>query len=290
MERHLGDFNQPILLFGGAYSNLQATLALRKIAEDSGIPPERVICTGDLTAYCAEPRETVDLIREWGIHSIKGNVEAQLATGADDCGCNFSPDSSCDRLSQHWFEFAKQETTADQREWFRNLPEHLRFELNGLSCLVVHGSFNEMSRFIFRSTPWGVKAAELDAGKASVIIGGHSGLPFSQVEDGRLWCNAGVIGIPANDGTSRGWYTILEPIGGEGLRFSNLSFSYDHEKAATLIKEKPLPAEYGDALMTGLWHSCDILPDEETQAQGLQLAEQSVELFHEANIIPRFKS
>ncbi|WP_411827848.1 metallophosphoesterase family protein [Luteolibacter sp. AS25] len=280
MSRHrLGNFSEPVLLFGGAYGNLQSTIALRRIAEDASIPPDRVICTGDLTAYCAEPWETVELIRGWGIHCISGNVETQLATKENDCGCNFAPDTSCDRLSQHWFKFTDQEITDDQRKWFQGLPGHLLFNLNGFSCAVVHGSFREANRFIFESTPWGEKAAELETAEASVMICGHSGLPFCQTTDGKLWCNAGVIGMPANDGTPRAWYAILEPLGKDGLRCTLHPFDYDHETASDRMWEKSLPAEYRNSLVSGLWHSCDILPGEETLGQGRALAGSAVELF-----------
>ncbi|HKL26714.1 MAG TPA: metallophosphoesterase family protein, partial [Desulfuromonadales bacterium] len=63
----LGCLNGPVLIFGGPYSNLAATQAMRAKAEELEIPPERTICTGDVVAYCAEPRETVDLIRDWGV-------------------------------------------------------------------------------------------------------------------------------------------------------------------------------------------------------------------------------
>ena len=48
----------PILVFGGPYSNLRATQAMRARAEELGIPPSSTICTGDVVAYCAEPEET----------------------------------------------------------------------------------------------------------------------------------------------------------------------------------------------------------------------------------------
>src|SRR3546814_2069829 len=41
-----------------------------------------------------------------------------------------------------------------------------------------------------------------------------SGLPFTELVDGRLWHNAGAIGLPANDGTPRVWYSILGPAPG----------------------------------------------------------------------------
>ena len=78
-----------ILVFGGVYSNLQALEALQKVAEKEGISPDNIICTGDIVGYCAQPSECLDAIEKWGIHAIQGNVEENLLSGNDDCGCNF---------------------------------------------------------------------------------------------------------------------------------------------------------------------------------------------------------
>lgn len=44
----------------------------------------RIIFTGDASAYCAHPEECVQLIKEWDILSIAGNIEIQLAKRLDD--------------------------------------------------------------------------------------------------------------------------------------------------------------------------------------------------------------
>ncbi|MFT6791450.1 MAG: hypothetical protein ACJA04_000652 [Cellvibrionaceae bacterium] len=54
-----------LLVFGGTYSNLQAVTALKDRAEILGIKPDHIICTGDIVAYCGQPAETVDFIRQW---------------------------------------------------------------------------------------------------------------------------------------------------------------------------------------------------------------------------------
>ena len=43
------DMSKPLLVFGGPYSNLEATQAMRQRAEALSIPPGNVICTGDAT-------------------------------------------------------------------------------------------------------------------------------------------------------------------------------------------------------------------------------------------------
>ena len=101
-KRDLEQLNGPVLLFGGPYSNLAATEAMQAEAQRLQIPSERIICTGDIIAYCAEPVETLELIRRWGIHVVQGNCEQSLGAGAPDCGCGFDSDSSCISHCDSW--------------------------------------------------------------------------------------------------------------------------------------------------------------------------------------------
>ncbi len=92
----LGVLDEPLLLFGGPYSNLQAVEALAAFAAARGVFGGQMICTGDIVAYCGAPSESVAAIRALGCAVVAGNCELQLASGAEDCGCGFAPGSSCD--------------------------------------------------------------------------------------------------------------------------------------------------------------------------------------------------
>jgi hypothetical protein len=46
----------PLLVFGGPYSNLEATAAILAEACRRAIPSGNILCTGDLAAYCADRR------------------------------------------------------------------------------------------------------------------------------------------------------------------------------------------------------------------------------------------
>jgi len=261
--KNLGELNGDLLVFGGVYSNLQALEALKAEADKRNIPSSHIICTGDIAGYCAQPEECLQLIRKWGIHCIAGNVELNLREEADDCGCNFDEGGRCDLFSRQWYPYVQQKVSPDSLEWIKKLPEFLRFSFFGKKVAVVHGSFFNTSEFIFRSTPWEVKAANFEALEADIILAGHCGLPFAEEQGGRLWLNAGVIGMPANDGTSRVWYAQLSR---ENHTFE--AMDYDFRQAHRLMKERPLPASYAQTLLTGIWDNCEILPAEETALQG----------------------
>jgi predicted phosphodiesterase len=260
----------PAIVFGGPYGNLEATRALLDEAARLGIPPARIVCTGDVVAYAADPAATVDLVRAAGIHVVMGNCEESLALDADDCGCGYVPGSACDRLAAAWFAHADRELGAATRLWMAQLPRRLDLMIAGARLAVVHGGIERINRFIFASTAPAIKAEELARADADGVIAGHCGLPFTQVVAGRLWHNAGAIGMPANDGTPRVWFSLLTPRD-DGIAIEHRALDYDHRSAATSIRRAGLPEEYEVALATGLWPSCDVLPFKEIRERGVPL-------------------
>jgi hypothetical protein len=107
------------------------------------------------------------------------------------------------------------------------------------------------------------------------VIGGHSGLPFSEIVEGRLWHNAGVVGLPANDGTPRVWYAVLRP-GPDSIEVEHRPLAYDHAAAAAAIRAADLPAAYADTLEDGLWPADDVMPEVHRRARGTSLSPKHV--------------
>ena len=268
--RDLGPLDGPVLVFGGPYSNLEATEAVLAEGARLGIPPERTICTGDVVAYCADPQATVEAVRSAGVHVVMGNVEEALAAGAEDCDCGFAEGSACAQLSTQWYAFARAALDAEAKGWLARLPRGLRFTLGDRRLRVVHGAPSRINRFVFASAAASVFAAEVDASGCDGVIGGHSGLPFTRVAGGHLWHNPGAAGMPANDGTPRVWYGVLRPVAG-GLTVESRALAYDHRHAAAKMRERRLPEGYAAALETGLWPSLDVLPPAERARRGVPL-------------------
>lgn len=259
----------PLLVFGGPYSNLQATAALITEAERLGIPPDRVICTGDVVAYCADPEETSRRIAEWGCHVIQGNCEQQLAEGAQDCACNFEDGSACAALAKGWYPFALARVSSEMRAWMGGLPETLQFKFAGLTFRVVHGGVSLVNRWVFASDA-AVLAEECQVASSDVIIAGHAGLPFITRSGHQTWFNPGVVGMPANDGTPDVWYGLIT-LGRDGVTLSTHRLAYDHRTASATMRRFGYANGYARALVTGLWPSLDILPEAERGMTGKRL-------------------
>lgn len=261
----------PVLVFGGPYSNLEATQAVLATAKARGIPPRRIVCTGDIVAYGADAQATLAAVRASGIWAVLGNCEESLGGGAGDCGCGYAEGSACDRMAADWYAHAERSLDGDARHWMATLPRRLDIEIAERRLAVIHGSVRQINRFIFASTPAAVKREELAAAECDGVIAGHCGIPFTEIIDGRLWHNSGAVGMPANDGTPHVWFSILTP-GADGIVIEHHALAYDHRAAAAKMRAAQLPEGYAAALEGGLWPSCDVLPAAELGARGMPLA------------------
>ncbi|MDC0737048.1 metallophosphoesterase family protein [Cognatishimia sp. SS12] len=256
----LGVLDGPLLLFGGPYSNLQATKALLSVAQERGIAPTQMICTGDLVAYCADGAATVALLRDHGCAILAGNCEKQLAAGALDCGCGFDSGTTCDLLSAGWYAHANDTIDAGQRDWMADLPDLITFSHAGRRYAVVHGGATDISRFVWPTSPDAVFAEEFAAitqhvGAVDAVIAGHSGLAFERVSSKGLWLNAGAIGMPANNGDTATRYMLLQ-----GGQVEICALKYDYDAAARAMEAAGLRQGYHSALRTGYWPSEEVLP------------------------------
>lgn len=267
----LGPIDAPLLVFGGPYGNLEAMAALIAASARLDIPGTRAICTGDVVAYGADPQAVVDLVRSWGCAVVMGNCEEALALDAADCGCGFTEGSACAALSAQWFSATGRDIDAEARRWMGALPRRVDCTLAGRRLAAIHGSVSQINQFIFASTAAAEKARQLDLAGADGVLAGHCGVPFTQIVDGRLWHNSGALGMPANDGTARVWFSVLTP-GADAIVVSHHAVEYDHRAAAAKMRARGYPLEYADALGSGLWPSCDILPAQERGVRGQPLA------------------
>ncbi|MFU8777034.1 MAG: metallophosphoesterase family protein [Roseovarius sp.] len=255
----LGQMDEPLVIFGGPYSNLQAMQALLARAKALGIAPERMICTGDVVAYCAQPVETVALIRAAGCLVLAGNCERQLAQNAMDCGCGFDAGTQCDLLSAGWYGHADRLVGAEARDWMGGLPDLILFTHAGRRAAVIHGGVSDVSRFVWPISDITVFQEEISyiqevAGHIDMIFAGHCGLMFQRQIGAVDWINAGAIGMPPHDGRVETGFAVLDG----NVTFHRLA--YDHITAQAEMRAAGLVQGYDATLLSGYWPSEDVLP------------------------------
>ncbi|MEQ9041494.1 MAG: metallophosphoesterase [Silicimonas sp.] len=258
LYRDFGRMDGPVVLFGGAYSNYQATEALFEAAGDL-----QAVSTGDLVAYCANPVETVARFAEHEpCVGIAGNCERQVVDGAEDCGCGFEDGTACDFLSRGWYGYLRETLTDDAVRTLAALPEIGSFIHKEKRYAVIHGGATAINRFVWPSSSEAVFEREIAATEAILgpidgLVAGHCGIAFQRMIGRHHWINPGAIGLPPHDGRPETRYGVLD--GGE-VTFHRLR--YDHAAARTRMEEVGLTQGYQIALETSLWPSEDVLPPE----------------------------
>ena len=259
-----------LLCFGGVYSNLEALQELKKWADNNGFDPSQIVCTGDVVGYCSQPQECIDLVKDWGVHCIAGNVEVQLRNGDEDCGCNFNEDSSCDLNSRNWYPFAKKQVNQAALNWMNTLPLNLTIDFGGSKWGIVHGSQQEIAKFVYPSSSMECKKPSYENLQVDHILAGHCGIPFFDKNDQGLWINSGAIGMPANDGTQRVWFCVISEEDGNFITQFH-SLEYDFKSTQRKMTANSLPVAYVQTLETGLWDSTEVLDDVQTKKTGVRI-------------------
>ena len=266
-----------MLVFGGVCGNAQALRAVFRAAERAGIAPANRICTGDLAAYCADGDAVCSEVRKKMADGVvvRGNCERAIAGDDDECGCGFAEGGVCDSLSASWFAHAKQTISAQNKEWFKTLPEKALVEFGGRALAVTHAAAESDNEFIFASTSEQRKAQEIDKLGADGVIAGHCGIPFTQIINNKLWHNSGALGMPANDGTPRAWFSVLHRVT-DGINIEHHPLHYAYNGARHAMQKAKMQPHYQQTLRNGIWPANDILPPREKSQQGVKLQPPSV--------------
>jgi len=247
-----------VAFFGGIYSN---HIALRAAIEDAHRRGcEKMYCLGDLGAFGPNPDKVFPLLMDANVVTMRGNYDDSIGNNLPDCQCGYTDpaDNYYARLS---YQYTYRKTSGRLRSWLAALPREIRFDIGGKRVLCCHGSPRKMNEFLWESaTPTHLLEKFCDDFSADIIVATHTGLPWMRaLSGGRRFINCGVLGRPANDGTTEVGYVVLDA---DAPRYVRLA--YDHEELAAEMEAEELPPPFVETIRTGWWTTClEILPAKE---------------------------
>lgn len=252
-----------IALFSDIHANLPALEAC--LADMEQRQPDQIFCLGDLVGYNIWPNEVVREIRRRGIPTIAGNYDFGIGRTSDDCGCAYKTDEEKANGAVS-ISYTNQIVEAAERQYLRELPKHIRIELEmqehaSISLLLVHGSPRKINEYLFEDREEKSLLRILEGANADILCFGHTHKPYHRVLNSgtdaephfRHAINIGSVGKP-KDGDPRGGYVLLELDEHSNLSQANsirvtfVRFEYDVEKAARAVEDSPLPDAYAVAL------------------------------------------
>ena len=226
------------------HANLPALEASFERIDQLGI--ERVYCGGDLVGYGPHPNEVCALIEERAIRTIYGNYDYAIGRGLEDCGCAYPTQHERD-LGQQSVDWTLAHTDQHAKDFMRQLPFDLSFEVGSSSVHLVHGSPRNVNEYLFEEKPASLYERLARSEEADTLVFGHTHKPWIREHGGVLFVNCGSVGKP-KDGDARAAFAVLQP----GDRHPEVTIervAYDAEAVAREVAAAGLPEEYADKLV-----------------------------------------
>jgi len=227
------------------HANLPALEAVLELIDGEGV--DRLYCGGDLVGYGPHPNEVCALVDERGIPTIYGNYDYAIARDLEDCGCAYvnRHDREVGQLSVDW---TLAHTNQRSKDFMRELPFDLRFELSSKRVRLVHGSPRKVNEYLFEDKP--ARTFERIAAQADcdILVFGHTHKPWVHQYGDVLLVNCGSVGKP-KDGDPRAAFALLTVKDGNvGVTIPRVR--YPAVRVADEVRAAGLPAELADKLVS----------------------------------------
>jgi putative phosphoesterase len=225
------------------HANLQALeAALARIEE---LEIERIYCGGDLVGYGPHPNEVCALLSERRVPTIYGNYDYAIARDLEDCGC-FYPTPRDRELGEQSIAWTLAHTGQQSKDFMRELPFDLRFELGRKRVRLVHGSPRKVNEYLLEERAASTFERIAAIADCDVLAFGHTHKPWIREHADVLFVNCGSVGKP-KDGDPRASFAVLEPASGQ-VRVTIERVDYDADTVATEMRHVGLPDELADKL------------------------------------------
>jgi len=235
---------RPVAVITDIHANLPALEAALARVDQLGI--ERIYCGGDLVGYGPHPDEVCALVAERQIPTIHGNYDYAIARDLEDCGCAYITPHDRE-LGQRSVEWTLVHTGRAAKDFMRELPFDLRFDVGDVPVHLVHGSPRKVNEYLFEDKPARLYERLAAAEDAKALVFGHTHKPWVHDFGGVRFVNCGSVGKP-KDGDPRGAFAILRHAG-DTVDVTIERVAYDAGAVAAEVREAGLPPEFADKLV-----------------------------------------
>ena len=220
------------------HSNYDALQAVLSAMGDH----DALVCLGDLVGYGAQPNEVVSEIRSLRPKAIvMGNHDHAISTG-DTSG-----------FVQHAVqavEWTRKNISPENLSYVASLRAKATCTIDGTKIALAHGSPRDpLNEYVYPDTAEFILRSLVEESGGTILLLGHSHVPFVRKFDSMLLGNPGGVGQP-RDGDARASYAILEPFAEPEFHIHRVV--YDIDAAASKIIAAGLPKLLADRLHSGV--------------------------------------
>jgi putative phosphoesterase len=203
---------------------------------------DALVCLGDLVGYGAQPHEVVSEIRSLRPKAIvMGNHDYAISTGDT---------SGFVRHAVQAVEWTRKNISPENLSYVASLRAKATCTIDGTKIALVHGSPRDpLNEYVYPDTAEFILRSLVEDSGGTILLLGHTHVPFVRKFDSILLGNPGGVGQP-RDGDARASYAILEPFAEPEFQIHRIV--YDVDAAARRIIAAGLPKLLADRLHLGV--------------------------------------
>jgi len=195
-----------------------------------------IVFLGDLVINGPTPLEVFQELRKLEpICWVKGNTDDWFAEISDE----WSPSTEQEEKIYKNYIYTRKHLSKKSIDFLLKRPEKCFFETAGVTILAVHGSPRSISEGIGKNITYDELKKIFSNIKESIIVSGHSHIPYIGRVGNKVIFNAGSIGMPL-DGDNRASYGIIK-IKNHIPKCSIRRVAYPINKALTIAKNREFP-------------------------------------------------
>ena len=223
-----------VAILSDIHGNMHALNAV--ISDIKSLNISEIVFLGDLVINGPSPSEVFQDLRNlkplcW----IKGNTDGWFAEISDE----WSPATKQEEKLYETYIYTRNHLNNESIDFLLKCPEKCVFETADVTILAVHGSPRSISEGIGKNIRQDELKGIFSNIEESVIVSGHSHVPFIGKVANKIIFNVGSIGMPL-DGDNRASYGIIK-IENQIPKCSIRRVAYPISKTLTVAKNREFP-------------------------------------------------
>ncbi|MGE5484930.1 MAG: metallophosphoesterase family protein [Ignavibacteriales bacterium] len=235
------------------HGNIEALNAVLADGEKNGV--NEWICTGDLVNYGPRPSEVIDTVRRTISVCVIGNRDFEVVSGATESDIVI-PGGRDPEVEKAAFRWTRERLGEEERRYLESLPRFAVKMVGSVGIALLHATPWSLYEYLPVSDIGYASQRLIEHTQAQVYCFGHTHVPYTVWQSGRVFVNAGSCGRP-KDGDPRPCYVLITvSTDGPSNSFSVRSIeivrvAYDVDSTVRDMVRMALPGPLSESLKRG---------------------------------------
>lgn len=197
----------------------------------------QIYSLGDIVGVYPQFKDVTDFMIEHNIISVIGNYDKACICDNTETGILYLKKGISQEKKKIYF-WSHEHLDNNSKKYLKSLPLKIQLEYEKHKILLVHGSPDSISKYIYPDTSHFYLENLLKSNMCNIIACGHTHIPMVVSTKEGYIVNPGSVGMP-KDGSAEASYMIMD-LASEEPKFEIRRIPFDYEHLNHIFEEKVL--------------------------------------------------